>query len=117
MLINTNSQYNENDVVSFKLIYGDEIVCRFVKENENSFTVTRPLTMVQSSSGVGLMQAILTTNPDNNFTIQKEHVVLHGLSEDAVANHHREVTTGIKIVKTAPEPSKNKIIAHTNISK
>lgn len=115
MLVNVNKQYNENDVVSFKLVYGDEIVSRFVSEDDSSFTVTRPLAMAQGASGIGLMQAMLTTNPDNNFVIQKSHIVMHGLTEDAIANHHREITTGLKIVKTTS--ASGKIVHHNNISK
>lgn len=117
MLVNVSKQYNENDVVSFKLVYGEEIVCRFVKEDETSFTVTRPLSMAQSASGVGLMQAMLTTNPDNDFIILKSHIVLHGLTEDAIANHHREITTGLKIVRTAPDSAKGKVVHHNNLLK
>jgi hypothetical protein len=115
MLINVSKNYAENDVVSFKVVYGDEIVCRFIKESDTSYTVTRPLVMVQGGSGVGLMQAMLTTDPDGTFEIQKAHVVLHGLTEETVANHHREVTSGIKIVKnSAPN---NKVVHHNNISR
>lgn len=117
MLINTNSQYNENDVVSFKLIYGDEIVSRFVKEDDSSFTVTRPLAMAQSASGIGLMQAMLTIYPDNEFVIQKSHIVMHGLTEDTIANHHREVTTGLKIVRTTSDLPSGKVVHHNNLGK
>lgn len=101
MLINTsNAKYGVDDIISMKLTIGTEMVAKFISEDEHSYVVTRPLGLVPGhDGGVGLMQIMLSVDPENKFTFKKEHVVCHGYTMNQLKKHYLEVTSGIALVR------------------
>lgn len=101
MLINTsNTRYCDGDIISMKLVTGDELVAKFISEDEHQFTVTKPLAIVPGQNGgVGLMQIMLSVNPENKFEFKKHNVLCHGYTMDQLKKHYQEVTSGIAMVR------------------
>lgn len=97
MLI-SNNKYDEGDVVSFKLVNGDEIVAKIVEHTENYYVVNKPCTVLPSAKGIGLVQSLFTADQNKNITIKEQHVIMHSVCVKEIANHYFEVTTGIKPV-------------------
>ena len=52
MIIET--PYKANDTVTIKTTGGDEIVARYVEENDKSITVSKPLALMATQQGMGL---------------------------------------------------------------
>jgi hypothetical protein len=94
-----NKGYSVNDVVSFKIMNGDEIVGKVVEERGDSFVVAQPMTVVPQQKGIGLMQSMFSVDPKSEFTISKSHIMLQCKTADQLADHYRELTTGIKTVR------------------
>lgn len=92
--------YNANDVVCFKLVTGDEIVAKLVDEDSEKFTVNRPLTVVPSQQGLGLMQSLISGDINNNIVLSKTHVIMHSRVVTEIENHYIRTTTGIQPVKS-----------------
>lgn len=90
--------YQEGDIVSFKLITGDEIVARIVDAGPQGFEVAKPCTVMPSSQGMGLIQSLFTADADVNVVLQKEHVIMHAPAIDAMQKHYIKTTTGIEPV-------------------
>lgn len=90
--------YQEGDIVSFKLVTGDEIVARIVDAGPNGFEVSKPCTAMPSPQGIGLIQSLFTADADAKVTLQREHVIMHAPSIDAMQKHYIKTTTGIEPV-------------------
>ena len=90
--------YQEGDIVSFKLVTGDEIVAKIVTTDSDSFEVTKPCTVMPSPQGMGLIQSLFTADADVNVRLQKQHVIMHAPSIDQMQKHYIKTTTGIEPV-------------------
>lgn len=90
--------YTSGDIVSFKLITGDEIVARIAAVAPNGFEVSKPCTVMPSPQGMGLIQSLFTAEADVNVVLQKEHVIMHAPAIDAMQKHYIKTTTGIEPV-------------------
>lgn len=93
MLINT--KYGKDDVVSFKLVNGDEIIAKIVEQTDTGFCVDRPCTVIPSQKGIALVQSLFTAKMSKSFVLNNTHVMMHAEVEDDVKNHYLETTTGI----------------------
>lgn len=92
------SKYNKDQIVSFKLVNGDEVVAKIVEQTPAGFEVSKPCLVIPSQQGLGLMQALFTSELNNNVTLEKSHVMLHAPTVEAVQNHYVQTTTGIQPV-------------------
>ena len=90
--------YQTGDIVSFKLITGDEIVAKVVDSGPDGFQIAKPCTVMPSPQGMGLIQRLFTADADAGVVLQKEHVIMHALSIDAMQKHYIKTTTGIEPV-------------------
>lgn len=88
--------YQEGDIVSFKLITGDEVVARIIDAGPLGFEVSKPCTVMPSPQGMGLIQSLFTAEADVNVILQKEHVIMHAPAIDAMQKHYIKTTTGIE---------------------
>jgi hypothetical protein len=91
-------KYQKDQVVSFKLVNGDEVVARIVEEGDDAFVVNKPTTVIPSAQGMGLLQSLYTSDLNNSITIEKRHVMLHAPTVEQVQNHYIQTTTGIEPV-------------------
>lgn len=90
--------YQAGDIVSFKLITGDEIVARIVDAGPNGFEVSKPCTVMPGPQGIGLIQSLFTADSDVDVVLTKEHVLMHAPSIDQMQKHYIKTTTGIEPV-------------------
>lgn len=90
--------YQEGDIVSFKLVNGDEVVAKIVSVNPDSFDIANPCTVMPSPQGMGLIQSLFTADADVKVTLQKQHVLMHAESIDTMQKHYIKTTTGIEPV-------------------
>lgn len=97
MLI-SNNKYDEGDVVSFKLVNGDEVIGKIIEQTDNSWIVHKPCTVIPSAKGIGLMQSLFTADQNKSITLKDQHVIMHSYCVKEIENHYFEVTTGIKPV-------------------
>ena len=93
-----SNAYAKDQVVSFKLVNGDEIVAKIVEETSDGFTVSKPCTVMPSQQGIGLMQSLFTSDLNKSVRLAKIHVMLHSPTIEAIVNHYIQTTTGIEPV-------------------
>ena len=93
-----NKKYSSDDIVSFKLVNGDEMVAKMVEETSSHYRVAKPTMLVPSQQGLGLMQAMISGDPNKEYDISKEHVMLVNHTVSQIASHYIETTTGIATV-------------------
>lgn len=97
MLVSNNS-FDAGDIVTMKLVNGDEIVAKVLKDDLLAFTIDRPCTVMPSAKGMGLVQSLFTADTKRQIILNKQHVMMAALSVDAMVKHYLETTTGIQPV-------------------
>lgn len=98
MLLNNATKFEKDDIVSMKLVNGDEIVAKIVSDDPMSFTIDRPCTVVPSAQGIGLMQSLFTSDVRKAVTVSKQHVMMASETIKEIQNHYIKTTTGIQPV-------------------
>jgi hypothetical protein len=90
--------YQEGDIVSFKIVNGDEIVGRIINAGPDGFEISKPCTVMPGPQGMGLIQSLFTADADASVVLRKEHVIMHAPSIDQMQKHYIKTTTGIEPV-------------------
>lgn len=89
--------YNEGDIVTFKVVNGDEIIAKIVTENIDSYEIENPATVIQTQQGLGLLASLFTANPKSKTRLLKSHVILHSPTVNPWTTHYIGATTGVEI--------------------
>jgi hypothetical protein len=92
------NKYDQDDIVTFKIVNGDEIVAKIVEESDDAFTVIKPCTVMPSQQGLGLLQSLFTSDLNKSIRLEKRHVMMHAPTVKDVQNHYIKTTTGIEPV-------------------
>lgn len=86
----------EGDVVSIKLINGDEIIARLESDDQHGITVTRPLAITMSNQGLGMIPWVFLGEKDS-YTLKREHIFVMVPSKKDAADQYLQGTTGIAL--------------------
>ena len=90
------SKFTEGDIVSLKLLTGEEVIGKYVKEDMTSYILNKPLMLAMSKQGPAMMPLMMTVNPEKDFTINKTAVILYGETDKEIADQYVYQTTGIQ---------------------
>lgn len=90
--------FSSGDVVSVKLVNGDELISRFESETADTITVNRPLALTMSKDGLGMIPWMLL-GASEKITLNKLHTYCVTPSKKEAADQYLEGTTGISLVK------------------
>ena len=93
----TNQKYASGDVVSFKMVNGDELVAKVVEETGEGFSVASPCTIMPSQQGIGLIQSLFSADQDAKVFLSRQHVMFHAESLEQMKSHYIKTTTGIDV--------------------
>ena len=85
------------DVVSIKLINGDELIARLEADNQHGITIDRPLALTMQGGGLGMVPWVLLGDK-NSITLQREHIFAMVPSKKDAADQYVSGTTGIALV-------------------
>ena len=87
----------EGDVVSIKLINGDELIARLSKDDQNGITINRPLALTMQGGGLGMVPWVLLGDKDD-IVLNRNHVFAMVPSKKDAADQYMQGTTGIALV-------------------
>jgi hypothetical protein len=90
-----------DQVYTLKIANGDEIVTKITADNDDSFTASRPLTVVPGREGIQMIFALFTADPEKSVTINKSQVSVIAPTRSEVCDSYIEATTGIKPVRNS----------------
>jgi len=96
MLINKG--FSAGDVVSIKLINGDEIITRFESDNGESITINRPLALTMGPQGLGMIPWVFLGD-ESKIVLEKKNTFFIVASKTEASKQYLEGTTGISLVK------------------
>ena len=93
MLIELN--YKKGDIISIKLVTGEELVARFEKETDTDITVDKPMSLQIGPQGVGISQFMLTMDMNSKVTISKHNCLVIALTRKEMSDQYIQGTTGL----------------------
>jgi hypothetical protein len=93
-----SQKYASGDVVSFKMVNGDELVAKVLEETDAGFSISAPCTVMPSQQGLGLMQSLFSAREDCKVFLSKQHVMFHAESLEQMKAHYLKTTTGVEII-------------------
>jgi hypothetical protein len=94
MLVNRG--FSNGDIVSLKMINGDELIARFESETGDDITIDRPLALTMSREGLGMIPWMMLGDK-SSITLKKSHVFAVVSSQKDAADQYMQGTTGIAL--------------------
>lgn len=90
-------ELKNNEVYTFKLNSGEELVAK-VKMFDNQFvTVEEPVSVAPSSQGLGLVPSLFTSDAKGLVRLNTNSIAMMAVTEENVKLKYLEATTGIKV--------------------
>lgn len=87
----------ENQVYTFKLNSGEELVSKVVSVTDTYVVIQEPVSIAPGAQGMGLVPSMFTANPKGEIKLNTSSIALMGETDDSVKVKYLEVTTGIKV--------------------
>ena len=84
------------DVVSIKLINGDELIARLEADDHKGITIDRPLALTMQGGGLGMVPWVLLGDK-NSITLTRDHIFAIVPSKKDAADQYVAGTTGIAL--------------------
>lgn len=97
MLVQT---FKPNDIVTMKLITGEEIITKFVSSDDSSYKVSKPLVLSITQQGPAMTPFLFTAELEGEINIPKTVTIAIAKTEKTTANQYIKGTTGIQPVTT-----------------
>jgi hypothetical protein len=72
----TKSKFKTDDIVSIKLTTGEEVVGKYISEDDNSIDLDKPYRLMQYNDGFAFVPMMVTTDPDLPHTLFKPAVIV-----------------------------------------
>lgn len=85
------------EVVSLKLISGEEILAKLVEETATEYKVSKPLVLSVGQQGLGMIPLMFTIDPEKDIKISKSSVIVISNTDKQFANQYLQGTTGLAI--------------------
>jgi hypothetical protein len=84
------------DVVSLKIVNGDELIARYESETADEIKINRPLALSAGPQGLGMMPWIFLGDKET-ISIKKSHVFVMVPSKKEASDQYMQGTTGIAL--------------------
>ena len=84
-----------NEVYSFKMNSGEELVAKVVSETATQVIVTQPVSVAPGPQGMGLVPSLFTADHEKKLTINTNNIAIYGLTDENIRVKYIEATTGI----------------------
>lgn len=91
------SQLKTDEVYSFKLNSGEELIAKLKEIGTGHVTVEEPVSIAPGPQGMGLVPSMFTADNKETIRLNTSSVSLVASTEDNVKMKYLEATTGIKV--------------------
>jgi hypothetical protein len=108
MLVTTSS-YKENDIICFRITTGEEIVAKLKTETDTTYSVSKPLALVNGPKGVVMVPAMVTVDQNAEISYNKSAIISASVPNKNVTDSYLQTTSGLVMATTSnPEALKTK---------
>lgn len=87
----------QNEIYSFKLNSGEEMVAKVVAVNESIIEISEPVSIAPNQKGIGMVPSLFTTDMEGKFRLNINSVAIVGDTNEQVKVKYIEATTGIQV--------------------
>jgi len=87
----------QGEVLTFKIVSGEEIVARLDSESETEYVLLKPMMLVIQPDSVGLGPFMFSMDPQGKFHLMKNALVCSGKTEAEIAKQYISTTTGVAL--------------------
>ena len=95
MIIET--PYKATDTVTVRTTAGEELLARFVSEDDKTLTIEKPMAVMVTQQGLGLGPFTFTVNPDAKLKLNKNAVVFVHKTDSEMAKQYVQNTSSIAL--------------------
>jgi hypothetical protein len=88
---------DQGDIVSIKLLTGEEVLGRYVSETDTEIHVKKPCTLGMAKQGMGIVPWMMTSQPETT-KLNKNTVIAYAPTDSEIAKAYTEATSSIKLV-------------------
>lgn len=88
--------FSQGDIVSLKVVNGDEIIAGFEEETDKDYKLSKPLAITVSVQGLAMIPWLFLGESEL-VRIKKEHVLAIVKSKDDAPKQYLQLTTGIAL--------------------
>lgn len=92
------SKFSDGDIISLKLITGEEVIGKFVSEDMVEMTLSKPLMLAMTSKGPAMTPVFMTVDPEKSFAFLRSAIIAKGPTVKEIADQYVYQTTGIQPV-------------------
>lgn len=93
MLLQT---FKPNDIVTMKLVTGEEIISKLISVDDTSYRVSKPLVLSITQQGPAMTPFLFTAELEGEINLPKPVVIAIATTEKSTANQYIKGTTGIQ---------------------
>lgn len=86
-----------NDILSIKLMTGEEIIGQKLGEDKESITLVKPIQLVVSEKGLGFAPVCISIDDASSFTFKKSHILFQANTRKELVDQYIKATTGIQL--------------------
>lgn len=86
-----------NEVYSFKLNSGEELVAKVIKITDKTVEISEPVSIAPSQKGIGMVPSLFTTDMNGHFRLNINSVAIVADTNEQVKVKYIEATTGIQV--------------------
>jgi hypothetical protein len=87
---------DQGDIVSIKLLTGEEVLGRYVSETDTEIHVKKPCTLAMGQNGMGIVPWMMTTQPETT-KLNKHTIIAFAPTDGEIAKAYIEATSTIKL--------------------
>lgn len=92
-----NKAFNQGDVVTFKMVSGEEVLARYQSETPLEYTITKPISLTPTPNGnIGMVPTVFSADLNTNVNLQKSAVAATATPRKEFADEYIQATTKIK---------------------
>lgn len=86
-----------NEVYTFKLNSGEELIAKVTKIDTNVYTLEEPVSVAPGPQGMGLVPSMFTAEPSGEIMLNTNSITMYAKTEDSVKMKYIQATTGITV--------------------
>jgi hypothetical protein len=95
MLINKG--ISSGEVVTIKVVTGEEIIAKYIEETASGHKVSRPMVLSMTQKGMAMMPMLFTVDPDADIIINHSSIVMLSVTDVDFAKQYTTSVTGIQL--------------------
>lgn len=92
------SKFSVGDIVSLKIISGEEVIGKYTGEDMTEMNLAKPLMLAVTSKGPVMTPVFMTVDPEKEFAFNKNSIIAKGHTVKEIAEQYTYQTTGIQPV-------------------